>query len=93
MKYKKPARKRKKQAMTENDNDSMEKNNVDEIDELSCLLFFKTCILDRDIDILKIRLKQSIEMRESLIKKQKTEFHKTFPFYFIEPSLVSDLFF
>lgn len=61
----------------------------DEIDELQYLLYFKTCIVDRDLDILKIKLKQSIEMRERLMEKKGTEFHKTFPFFFINPSLVS----
>lgn len=60
----------------------------DEIDELQFLLFFKTCLVQRDLDILKIKLKQSIDMCERLMEKKGTEFHKTFPFYFVEPSLV-----
>lgn len=60
----------------------------DGVDELEFLLYFKTCIVDHDLDVLKIRLKQSIRIRETLIKKKGTEFHKTFPFYFVEPSLV-----
>lgn len=63
----------------------------DEVDELEFLLYFKTCLVDRDIEILKIRLSQSIEMREKLIKKKDTVFHKMFPFYFIQPTLVSFL--
>lgn len=60
----------------------------DEVDELAYLLFFKTCIVERQIDELQLKLKKSNGIRESLIKKRNTEFHKTFPFYFIEPSLV-----
>lgn len=66
----------------------IEQNN--DVDELEFLLYFKTCLVDRDMDILKIRLGQSIEMRESLIKKKDTQFHKIFPFYFIKPTLVRE---
>lgn len=59
-----------------------------EIDELQFLLYFKTCLVDRDLDILKIKLKQSIQMREQLMDKKGTEFNKTFPFFFVQPSLV-----
>lgn len=60
-----------------------------EMDELEFMLFFKSCLVDRDFDVLKIRLKQSIGMRETLLKKKGTEFHKSFPFYFVRPELVS----
>lgn len=59
-----------------------------EKDELEFQLYFKTCLVERDLDILKIKLKQSIKMRQSN-QKQNTGFHKTFPFYFIQPTLVS----
>lgn len=71
------------------DDNAIENTAEDEIDELSYLLYFKTCLVDRDLEILKIKLAQTIEMREVLIKKKDTQFHKVFPFYFIEPSLVS----
>lgn len=61
----------------------------DGLDELEFMLFFKNCLFDRDFDVLKIRLKQSIGMRETLLKKKGTEFHKSFPFYFVRPELVS----
>lgn len=94
LRYKKPTTQRaktKNRMMNENENENNDcdaKTN-DDIDELSFLLFFKTCIVNKDLSILKIKLEQSILIREKLIKKAKTEFHKTFPFYFIEPTLVS----
>lgn len=64
----------------------------EEINELECLLFFRTCVVDRDIDILKIKLVQTLEFRQRLIRKKETIFHKAFPFYFIRPELVMILF-
>lgn len=72
------------------DNDAQ---SVDAIDEVAFSLFFKTCIVERDLDELKKRLEQSIDMRQNLINNIDTEFHKVFPFYFVEPSLVSSIFF
>lgn len=87
LKYKKPSRQVEKRVITsaEGIGDAESDN---EIDELQYLLFFKTCLVHRDVEILKIKLKQSIGMRERLIERKGTEFHKTFPFYFVEPTLV-----
>lgn len=93
LKYKKPAKrhaKAKNCIVVENETDDCDVESNDDIDELNFLLFFKTCIVDKDLPILKIKLEQSIPMREKLIKKANTEFHKVFPFYFIEPKLVSN---
>lgn len=60
-------------------------------EELAFLLYFRTCIVDRDKEVLKVKLKQTIAMREKLIKKKDTCFHKVFPFYFISPDLVHNL--
>lgn len=59
-----------------------------EADEKEALLFFRTCILDRDMDELKNKLQQTIKVREALIKKKGTIFHQLFPFYFVEPTLI-----
>lgn len=94
IKYKKPSNRKRKArgAPIEEEllpeNPAMATNEPDEIDELSYLLYFKTCIVRQERDILKIKLSKTIEMREALIKKRETEFHKAFPFYFIDPSLV-----
>lgn len=61
-------------------------------DELTCLLFFKTCIIDRDKEILKIKMKQTIKLREKTIRKRDTKFVEVFPFYFVAPDLVSEPF-
>lgn len=87
-KYKKPATKKGRLGRNGDDNNCNNNNNDDEIDELEFLLFFKSCIVDRDREILKIKLKQSIEMREALVRKKDTQFHKVFPFYFIDPTLI-----
>lgn len=89
LKFKKPLRKGKKKVAEQAvDTEPVQSDDEAEIDELQFLLYFKTCLVDRDLDILKIKLKQSIQMREQLMEKKGTEFHKTFPFFFIQPSLV-----
>lgn len=91
-KYKKPIQQNKNHLQSSGNDDMIENEQSDDgIDELEFLLYFKTCLVDRDIEILKIKLSQSIEMREKLIKKKDTVFHKMFPFYFIQPTLVSFL--
>lgn len=94
LKYKKPVRQAKKTKSNQpgnNDRDGAQGDTQSDnaIDELAFLLFFKTCIVERDVDELKKRLELSIEMREELINSKDTEFHKLFPFYFIDPLLVS----
>lgn len=94
VKYKKPARQAKKtktgqSGNNDDDGHDIDTHSDDAIDEVAFLLFFKTCIVERDVDELKKRLEQSIDMRQNLINKKETEFHKVFPFYFVEPSLVS----
>lgn len=94
LKYKKPVRQAKKTKSSQPENNDSDGAHADPqpddaIDELAFLLFFKTCIVDRDLNELKQRLEQSIEMRQKLINKKDTEFHKLFPFYFIDPLLVS----
>lgn len=89
MKFKKPLRQGRKKVAEQVENPEAAESDEDAvIDELEFLLFFKTCLVRRDLDILKIRLKQSIQMRERLMEKKDTEFHKTFPFFFVEPLLV-----
>lgn len=89
VKYKKPTRQGKKTKSGQLENNNDDGHEDDAIDEVAFLLFFKTCIVERDLDELKKRLEQSIDMRHNLIKRKDTEFHKVFPFYFVEPSLVS----
>lgn len=83
------------QMAVDEDNDNVDNQNnsdgEDDVRELEFLLYFKTCIVERDLEILKIKLSQSIEMRESLIKKSIVKFHLTFPFYFVQPTLVSEI--
>lgn len=58
-------------------------------DELSTMLFFETCLVTRDKEILKIKLQQTIGLRERAIRKMDNlSFFDSFPFYFIEPDLV-----
>lgn len=52
-------------------------------------LFFRTCIVNRDKMDLKIKLEQTIMLREEMIKKKKgIKFYLDFPFYFVDPELV-----
>lgn len=89
LKFKKPLQKGKRKVADQAvDTEPAQSDDDDGIDELQFLLYFKTCLVDRDMDILKIKLKQSIQMREQLMDKKGTEFHKSFPFFFIHPPLV-----
>lgn len=67
----------------------MEEMTLDE--ELSYLLYFKTCMVDREI--LKIKMEKTIALREKTIKKRETKFIESFPIYFVAPELVSMDFF
>lgn len=59
-----------------------------EAEEKEALLFFRTCILGRDMDELKNKMQRTIKVREALIRKKGTIFHQVFPFYFVEPTLI-----
>lgn len=61
-------------------------------EELEHLLFFRTCVVSRDKAILKIKLKQTVALRENTLKKPDTKFPQAFPFYFVSPDLVLMLF-
>lgn len=73
---------------------STDVDNMDGIEELSAeeqkdaMLFFRTCMLERDRKELIVKLKQTIKSRETLIKQKGIKFHQVFPFYFLDPSLV-----
>lgn len=58
-------------------------------EELEYLLYFKTCIVGRDKDVLKIKMQQTIKLREATIRKREVKFFETFPFYFVSPDLVN----
>lgn len=58
----------------------------EEINDL--MLFFRTCIVRRDKEILKEKLTKTIEYREQQIKKKGVKFFELFPFYFIDVDLV-----
>lgn len=60
-------------------------------DELAYLSFFKTCFVERDKEILKIKLQQSISLREKVIRKREIKFVESFPFYFVAPDLVTTI--
>lgn len=57
-------------------------------EELEYLLYFRTCIVDREKDILRLKLQKSIKLREKIIEKRDTVFHQSFPFYFTNPEMV-----
>lgn len=62
-------------------------------EELDSLLFFKTCVVARNRDVLELRMKNTIPLREKTIKKHETKFFDMFPFYFVEPRLVHSRFY
>lgn len=57
-------------------------------EELQTLIYFKTCSVGKDVDILKIRLSRTVDLREKVLRKRETKFAESFPFYFIDPQLV-----
>lgn len=57
-------------------------------EELDYMLFFRTCVVQREKDVLKLKLRKSIAMREKIIRTRNTDFPEKFPFYFISPDLV-----
>lgn len=57
-------------------------------EETTAFLYFRTCIVNKEKDLLKIKLKQTIKAREAAIKKKGTVFFQSFPFYFVDPELV-----
>lgn len=74
-----------------NEDAIQDNSNDDELtqdEELAYQLYFRTCILSREMEILKLKLQKSVKMREKMIKKQGTVFHESFPFYFLNPELV-----
>lgn len=83
--------------VVEQTSDVINQNVVDQFasmtiqEELANLLFFKTCLIDKDKEILKIKLKQTITLRQKVLKKRETKFIESFPFYFLSPDLVSRL--
>lgn len=62
-------------------------------EELDNLLFFKTCVVSRNRDVLELKMRNTVKLREKTIKKHETKFFEMFPFYFVEPKLVCGLFF
>lgn len=58
-------------------------------EELQYLLYFKTCMIERDKDVLKIKMQQTIKLREATIRKREVKFFESFPFYFVSPDLVN----
>lgn len=60
-------------------------------EELQTLLFFKTCSVEREMDILKIKLSRSGSLRDKVIRRRETKFSESFPFYFVAPELVSQI--
>lgn len=57
----------------------------------SIMLFFRTCIVAKERNDLKVKLRKTVKQREEMIKKKGIQFFEVFPFYFIDPSFVSSL--
>lgn len=55
------------------------------------MLFFKTCLLPRDLGRLENALKATIAFRRQLCREKKNEFEQMFPFFFAHPDLVSKI--
>lgn len=52
------------------------------------MLFFRTCVVHRDKEMLKEKLTKTIAYREEQIKTKGVKFFELFPFYFIDVDLV-----
>lgn len=89
--YKKYQKKNLVQALDDlnvSSDDIADSDALSEEEEKAAMLFFRTCVVHRDREQLKIKLKQTVKARENLIRKKGTKFHQVFPFYFIDPMLV-----
>lgn len=75
---------------TENDdhsNSSIAAMNRMTYEEYDICYSSKHCVVSRDRDVLELKMKNSIVLREKTINKHETKFAEMFPFYFIEPEL------
>lgn len=64
-----------------------DKMTLEEQNELA--LFFKTFVIKPDnVEILKSKMRETIEYREKVVKQHETKFGQLFPMYFLDPSLV-----
>lgn len=41
-------------------------------EELQTLIYFKTCSVEKDVDILKIKLSRTVSLREKVLRKRET---------------------
>lgn len=53
--------------------------------------FFKNCVLPRDKEKLKEKLKESVSYRRELVHCIDTNFEESFSFYFVSPDLVINI--
>lgn len=86
--YQKYGKKKTQTAVVESSETNLNDDEISYDEELEYLLFFRTCVIRRDKEILKIKMRRTIKLREKLIKRKSTDFPHMFPFYFIDPELV-----
>lgn len=63
-------------------------NYLTEAEKQKYLLYFKMCVLPKEIDLLKEIMRKTIEYRKELIGANNQEIQEIFPFYFTTPELV-----
>lgn len=60
-----------------------------ESDKQDVLDYFKSCYAKKEIDAIKSKLSETVELRREFLHKNADEIKAMFPFYFADPSLVS----
>lgn len=53
------------------------------------MMYFKTCVVRNEKTSLIEKLKETVNLRIDIMKNAETNITESFPFYFVEPSLVS----
>lgn len=53
--------------------------------------YFKNCVVHQNRNELKEKMKTSLEFRRNLLKNPKVAIYKMFPFYFVDPTLVTNI--
>lgn len=62
-----------------------------EDEESDLVLFFRTCVISNNMDVMKEKLMQSIGFRSRLLMDKTTNIHEAFGFFYISSDLVKKM--
>lgn len=73
-----------------NNNESIQFFNADGTVD-SSMQYFKNCVVQLNRDELVQKLQETVDVRRNILKDNSGSIQKIFPFYFVDPNLVSYL--